>query len=91
MPNYYMTVYDSLQSSGQRLASNSLPLSNVKFAFCGFRTKNETCLDGCFGHPIKVYFYQKSIFIEVNPFYVAFMNFTLKLLDLYHPQLISQN
>eukprot|EP00493_Phyllostaurus_siculus_P023243 UN23578 len=36
-------IFDSLQSSHQRLEWNSLPLSNVKFAFCGFRTKNETC------------------------------------------------
>ena len=48
-----MYNYDSLQSSRQRLASNSIPLSNVKFAFCGFRTKNKTFSEACSGHPIK--------------------------------------
>ena len=83
-------IYDSLQSSGQRLEWNILPLSNVKFAFCGFRTKNETCSDGFFGHPIKAYFCQKSIIIEVNHFWIIFINFKLKLLDPYDAQLISQ-
>ena len=83
--------YDSLQSSHQRLEWNMLPLSNVKFAFCGFRTKNETCWEACFGHPIKVYFYQKPIFIEINDFHCTFINFTLKLLEPSDPQIGSQN
>ena len=84
-------VYDSLQSSGQRLGWNWRRLYNVKFALCGFRTKNETCSEACFEHPIKAYFYQKPISIEINHFYSAFTNFTLKLLEPYAPQMRSEN
>ena len=84
-------ILHSLQSSVQRLASNRRRLSNVEFAFCGFRTKTETCWESCFGHSIKASFYQKPIFIEMNHFYSASINFTLKLLEPYDSQMGSQN
>ena len=75
-------LYDPLHTSGQRVDADSLRSNSCKITFCGFRTKNETCSEGCIWHPIKATLYQKTIFIDKKHFYENFFPLCCKFLTL---------